>query len=939
MLTRLLPLVILLAFASLIPMRLIDPLHSAEGATGLEGTWEWTDMTTSGAGTVGTGLATIFPFTSAGTPQQPFAWSWADVNGTGWGMTGDQPSIQGDQISFSASRNDRALSASWNGTVAADAQSISGTWTQSDSQFGTFVATKVSGAIHLFSDDSWKFSRSGATGWEQSGFDDSAWGTTVGNTAGLCGTAQGGMWAPNPVNGEAIFVRRTVTLGAAPSAAMLAVLFDDDGYLYINGVLAHSNNDGFASGFRSVDITSFLHAGSNVIAVQATDTAGGCQGIWLAASIVPVSSPTPTATPSCPPQISGQWSGTWTSTAFPPGGGTWSANLTMSSSSISGTITISGSVNTVDEPLTGAISCSDITFGTVGATVTFTGILTADGTAASGTYSALTGDYGTWDGSTTPPATPTPTPAPNLTLLGFTSSQLDLTAGSCHETILTFRNDTGAPISYTATLKETANFFGFAFNFVSDIPNELVDCASKPGYSGDCLPSHFSGDLVQQAFSIDAGQTKQVCFSISHTWQWIPPLDEIGGAGKLALFFAGFLGLPSWFDLIRGVGEGTISIADAATLVANAADFAPHAKFVYTLQLSGLSVVPGVATARAVNLDVLGWKQEKLNQSVRAAIYASLACPISADPDVYIKAFFTGMCGGLTAFDIGFYKAAYDPQPDYTELVQPQPLPDDALQTLPPGDPQSFASHLLVATSYNNAGVESLVRSAAATEAGDSFWEEQQLSHALDLFEQAYVEYQSAQTYFQVPASSAIGASSFDDQFTSILSNFGMTSNEIADFINYLSSLPVLDPAIGTTISRGFGDIQVDGITSLGGSAPTATDTPTATPTPTDTPTDTPTPTATNTPSPTATFTNTATATSSPTRSPTSTATPTPSATRIPQPLCADVTGDHRVDLRDVLLIALHIGQRYDRRYDLNGDGRVDLGDLFIALQQLGRRC
>lgn len=116
--------------------------------------------------------------------------------------------------------------------------------------------------------------------------------------------------------------------------------------------------------------------------------------------------------------------------------------------------------------------------------------------------------------------------------------------------------------------------------------------------------------------------------------------------------------------------------------------------------------------------------------------------------------------------------------------------------------------------------------------------------------------------------------------------------------------------------------------------APTETNTPTATSTATNTPTETatptPTPTATNTP------TNTATATATSTATPTGTA-PAPTSTP-PASVCADVNHDGRVTLKDLVLVATHIGTK-DLRYDVNHDGVVNVTDVLITLSQLGKRC
>lgn len=111
--------------------------------------------------------------------------------------------------------------------------------------------------------------------------------------------------------------------------------------------------------------------------------------------------PTATSTraTSCPPQISGYWTGTWTSTAFPPGGGIWDAELVMSDGVITGTVTVSNSVLPPNQPVTGIVSCEQITFGTIGGSVTFTGTIGPDGTTGSGTYVTAAGDAGSWRGA------------------------------------------------------------------------------------------------------------------------------------------------------------------------------------------------------------------------------------------------------------------------------------------------------------------------------------------------------------------------------------------------------------------------------------------------------------------------------------------------------------------------------------------------------------
>lgn len=116
---------------------------------------------------------------------------------------------------------------------------------------------------------------------------------------------------------------------------------------------------------------------------------------------------------------------------------------------------------------------------------------------------------------------------------------------------------------------------------------------------------------------------------------------------------------------------------------------------------------------------------------------------------------------------------------------------------------------------------------------------------------------------------------------------------------------------------------------------------PTCTPTHSPTSTDTPTPSATATSTPTATSTETVTPTSTVTATATVTNTPTPT----PKPPCiGDVNDDGIVDVRDLVLVAGHMGshvgdRRYDPRFDLNHDGRINVHDLMIVLRRRGTVC
>ncbi|MEX2247862.1 MAG: choice-of-anchor Q domain-containing protein [Dehalococcoidia bacterium] len=75
------------------------------------------------------------------------------------------------------------------------------------------------------------------------------------------------------------------------------------------------------------------------------------------------------------------------------------------------------------------------------------------------------------------------------------------------------------------------------------------------------------------------------------------------------------------------------------------------------------------------------------------------------------------------------------------------------------------------------------------------------------------------------------------------------------------------------------------------------------------------------------------------TAAPSRTATASPTHGKRPKP-CADVTGDGRVTLGDVVRIAKAIAsQSRNGTYDVDRNGKVGYGDLVLAMRQLGRRC
>lgn len=122
-------------------------------------------------------------------------------------------------------------------------------------------------------------------------------------------------------------------------------------------------------------------------------------------STVPVGDPTvpttasgsPTTTTAfgwpCPVAKSGHWAGQWTSSAIPDFSGTLEADLFVTSTTVTGTMRITGSpIFTTDVQVVGTVECARIDFGGG-----FVGALNASGTAALGQYSVMGADFGTWN--------------------------------------------------------------------------------------------------------------------------------------------------------------------------------------------------------------------------------------------------------------------------------------------------------------------------------------------------------------------------------------------------------------------------------------------------------------------------------------------------------------------------------------------------------------
>ncbi|HSV73253.1 MAG TPA: glycoside hydrolase family 2 TIM barrel-domain containing protein [Chthonomonadales bacterium] len=123
----------------------------------------------------------------------------------------------------------------------------------------------------------WRYTMAApAAGWEQAGFDDSAWASGPGGfgTRNTPGAVVGTEWS-----GPSIWLRRTFTLDAVGGPLLaLRVHHDEDADVYVNGRRVVALR-GFTQGYRTMDLTEALRAalrpGANLFAVHCMQRTGG----------------------------------------------------------------------------------------------------------------------------------------------------------------------------------------------------------------------------------------------------------------------------------------------------------------------------------------------------------------------------------------------------------------------------------------------------------------------------------------------------------------------------------------------------------------------------------------------------------------------------------------------------------------------------------------
>jgi hypothetical protein len=112
-------------------------------------------------------------------------------------------------------------------------------------------------------------------------------------------TTTNSIWADDPQgSGDTPAYFRTVfTVGFEIGSALFGGpsdgrnLIDDDVQIYLNGVLVYDDHDQEANFIPVTDVTAFLHAGENLLAVKAHDSFGIDEHFSLKLEILPIPEP------------------------------------------------------------------------------------------------------------------------------------------------------------------------------------------------------------------------------------------------------------------------------------------------------------------------------------------------------------------------------------------------------------------------------------------------------------------------------------------------------------------------------------------------------------------------------------------------------------------------------------------------------------------------
>ena len=140
----------------------------------------------------------------------------------------------------------------------------------------------------LVTDGTWKtIGTQPPASWNTSiNFDDSGWVAATVTSSNFGPPGSNLIW-DGPINGgpKTTWYRRTFALTGSVTDAQLVFRVDDDADVFVNGQQVINDHDHVAGGEEWVDVTSILHRGPNLIAVEAFDILPPVHGVAAVLSI------------------------------------------------------------------------------------------------------------------------------------------------------------------------------------------------------------------------------------------------------------------------------------------------------------------------------------------------------------------------------------------------------------------------------------------------------------------------------------------------------------------------------------------------------------------------------------------------------------------------------------------------------------------------------
>ncbi|MBN2116728.1 MAG: hypothetical protein JW730_09165 [Anaerolineales bacterium] len=131
---------------------------------------------------------------------------------------------------------------------------------------------------YIVTDETWRFSRAPAAGWERPDYDDSGWSfvDSSGSCFELPGVRADCVWdyPYRYLAGDTLYIRKVFNIPEVPPRARIITAADDDVDIFLNGKLALHDLQG-GTNFFETDVTNLLQPGLNVLVLRGTDTGEG----------------------------------------------------------------------------------------------------------------------------------------------------------------------------------------------------------------------------------------------------------------------------------------------------------------------------------------------------------------------------------------------------------------------------------------------------------------------------------------------------------------------------------------------------------------------------------------------------------------------------------------------------------------------------------------